>query len=115
MLESRFNPGRGELLSARNRPNVARQQEHSAMLSKVLPIGMAAAFLVAAVALVNAQQPPAAQPGGVVAAQQPAAVATTTFRAKQVLGSKILINNNTSVGTVDDIVFDNAGNLEYLI
>src|SRR5829696_4897113 len=112
MLGSRFNPGRREPLSARNRSNVARSEEFPAMLSKVLPIGMAAAFLVAVVALVNAQQPPAAQPGGVVTGQQPAAAATTTYRAKQILGSKILVNNNTSVGTVDDIVFDSAGNLE---
>ncbi len=38
-----------------------------------------------------------------------------TYRAKQVLGSKILIEGNTAVGTVDDIVFDGAGNLDYLI
>ena len=38
-----------------------------------------------------------------------------TYRAKQILGSKIMIQNNTAIGTVDDIVFDDAGNLEYLI
>jgi sporulation protein YlmC with PRC-barrel domain len=38
-----------------------------------------------------------------------------TFRAKEVLGTKILIDGNTSVGTVDDLVFDDAGNLDYLI
>ncbi|MCI0699961.1 MAG: PRC-barrel domain-containing protein [Planctomycetia bacterium] len=41
--------------------------------------------------------------------------AAPTFRAKQVLGSKILIQNNTAVGTVEDLVFDDAGNMEYLI
>ena len=40
---------------------------------------------------------------------------TTHYRAKQVLGTKILIAGDTAVGTVDDIVFDDAGNLEYLI
>ena len=35
--------------------------------------------------------------------------------AKQVLGTKIMIQGDTAIGTVDDIVFDNAGNLEYLI
>jgi sporulation protein YlmC with PRC-barrel domain len=45
----------------------------------------------------------------------PAAVTTNTFRAKQVLGTKIMIQNNTAVGTVDDLVFDDAGNLEYMI
>src|SRR5262249_25940656 len=34
---------------------------------------------------------------------------------KQVLGTKIMIQNNTAIGTVDDLVFDEAGNLEYLI
>ena len=38
-----------------------------------------------------------------------------TFRAKQVLGTKILMKNNTAVGTVEDLVFDEAGNLEYMI
>lgn len=49
------------------------------------------------------------------AAVEPATTSTTgTYRAKEVLGSKIMIGT-TSVGTVDDIVFDDAGNLEYLI
>lgn len=37
------------------------------------------------------------------------------IRAKQVIGTKILIAGNTAIGTVDDLVFDDAGNLEYLI
>ena len=37
------------------------------------------------------------------------------FRAKQVMGTKILIGGNTAIGTVEDLVFDDAGNLEYLI
>jgi hypothetical protein len=57
-----------------------------------------------------------AQPGkAVVPPGAPAAPATTTYRAKQVLGSKVMIQGNLSIGTVDDIVFDDAGNLEYLI
>ncbi|QJW93194.1 PRC-barrel domain-containing protein [Frigoriglobus tundricola] len=43
------------------------------------------------------------------------AAVNNTFRAKQVLGTKILIQNNTAVGTVEDLVFDDAGNLEYMI
>ena len=38
-----------------------------------------------------------------------------TYRAKEVLGRKILIEGNTAVGTIDDIVFDDAGNLDFLI
>jgi sporulation protein YlmC with PRC-barrel domain len=74
------------------------------MLSNVLRTGGSVAFLLAFTPAVFAQ-----------AAPPVAAAAGTTYRAKQVLGSKIMINNNTQVGTVDDIVFDSAGNLEYLI
>lgn len=45
----------------------------------------------------------------------PPAEAHNHFRAKQVIGTKILIAGNTAIGTVDDLVFDDAGNLEYLI
>jgi hypothetical protein len=48
-----------------------------------------------------------------VSAAEP--VAHNHYRAKQVLGTKILIAGDTAVGTVDDLVFDDAGNLEYLI
>lgn len=44
-----------------------------------------------------------------------AAAAGSHIRAKQVLGTKIFIAGNTGIGTVDDLVFDEAGNLEYLI
>ncbi|MDB5386386.1 MAG: PRC-barrel domain protein [Planctomycetaceae bacterium] len=37
------------------------------------------------------------------------------FRAKQILGSKVNIQGNMSVGTVDDIVLDEHGNVDYLI
>jgi hypothetical protein len=36
-------------------------------------------------------------------------------RAKTVLGSKIMIQNNVGIGTVDDIVFNDDGYIEYLI
>jgi hypothetical protein len=48
-------------------------------------------------------------------AVDPPATTTNTIRAKQVLGTKMMIQNNTAIGTVDDLVFDDAGNLEYLI
>lgn len=37
------------------------------------------------------------------------------YRAKQIIGSKVSIDNNTDVGTVDDIVLDDHGNVDYLI
>lgn len=88
------------------------------MLSNFLRTGTAAGFLLAFGSLASAQQPaPAtpAQPPVRVEAQPATTAAAATFRAKQVLGSKIMLAGNTAVGTVDDIVFDSAGNLDYLI
>jgi sporulation protein YlmC with PRC-barrel domain len=69
-----------------------------------------AALFLAVGGLAFAADPPP-PPGA--APLTPAPVAT--YRAKQVLGTKILLRNDTSVGTVDDIVFDDAGNLEHLV
>lgn len=67
----------------------------------------------AALLLATGGLAPAADPPRVGAPAAP--VAAPTFRAKQVLGTKMMIENNTAIGTVDDLVFDDAGNLEYLI
>jgi hypothetical protein len=60
--------------------------------------------------------------GGLAVAADPpkpgvplAPTALRTYRAKEVLGLKLSIQNNVALGTVDDIVFDEAGNLDYLI
>jgi hypothetical protein len=37
------------------------------------------------------------------------------FRAKQILGSKVTLEGDTAAGTVDDIVIDEHGNVDYLI
>lgn len=37
------------------------------------------------------------------------------FRAKQILGSKVTIESDMSIGTVDDIVLDDTGVVEYLL
>lgn len=53
-----------------------------------------------------------------VTGQAPAATAapaTQTYRAKQILGSKVALQGNTAAGTVDDIVLDDHGNVDYLI
>lgn len=57
--------------------------------------------------------PPPAQPGTGKPVEKE--VATPTFRAKEVLGTKVSISGGTEIGTVDDLVFDEAGNLEYLV
>ncbi len=53
--------------------------------------------------------------GTVPVLADPPAAGHQHIRAKQVIGTKILIAGNTAIGTVDDLVFDDAGNLEYLI
>jgi len=86
------------------------------MTRNVLRTGTAVAFLLAFGELAVAQVPTQVQPAPPAgAAPAPPAGAVHTFRAKDVIGSKVNIQGNTSVGTVDDIVFDDSGNLEYLI
>lgn len=38
-----------------------------------------------------------------------------SYRAKSVLGSKVMIEGEVSIGTVDDIVFSDEGYVDYLI
>ena len=82
------------------------------MMSKFLRYGVMAAFLATvSSASADAQVPqPAPAPNSV-----PGTGVSNQFRAKQVLGTRIMIMGNTAAGTVDDLVFDDAGNLEYLI
>jgi hypothetical protein len=68
------------------------------------------AILCAFAASANAQQPVAQPP----ASGQPAAN-IQPIRAKQVLGSKVFLTGEFGVGTVDDIVFDDGGSVEYVI
>jgi hypothetical protein len=74
------------------------------MTRNSLRLGAAALLLAATGLVVHAQDPKVAPPA-----------AGATFRAKQVLGAKILIQNDTAIGTVEDLVFDDAGNMEYMV
>lgn len=91
---------------------------------------MVALFMVLGAAQASAQEPVRPQPQPVppqpVPVAQPAQVqpgqpatqpqgTPIVYRAKQVLGSKVSISGNLGSGTVDDIVFDDAGNMDYLI
>ena len=44
-----------------------------------------------------------------------AAPQSASYRAKEVLGAKVQIEGERSVGTIDDIVLDDHGNVDYLI
>ena len=59
-------------------------------------------------------QPGTVQPGEVQPGNEAAAL-TAPYRAKQLIGSKVYIQNNTAVGTIDDIVLSDQGMVEYLI
>ena len=79
------------------------------MLSNLLRTGAMAAFLLTAT-VATADEPRTKD------RDQPTKVTGNHYRAKQVLGTKIMIKGDTAaLGTVDDLVFDDAGNLEYLI
>jgi hypothetical protein len=76
---------------------------------------------VGTTALVTAQtQPPTpARPNAPAQTNPPAAApaqqAGQAYRVKQVLGSKVSIQGNVGIGTVDDIVFGDDGMIEYLV
>lgn len=71
------------------------------------------AMAAPAFAQVTAPAQPPAQPGQVRPIEKE--VVTATFRAKEVLGTKVSISGGTAIGTVEDLVFDDAGNLEYMV
>ena len=74
------------------------------MLRKALPIGFLAALWFVGPTLAQAPPP------------KPATVdSPSAHRAKQVLGAKVSLKGEISIGTVDDIVFSDYGQIEYLI
>jgi hypothetical protein len=60
---------------------------------------------------VVAQAAPVPPPTPAPATAQP----QQEYRAKQILGTKVHIQGNIAIGTVDDIVFADDGQLEYLL
>jgi hypothetical protein len=86
------------------------------MVSNFLRIALAPLFLflISPAAPAQQQPPVTVRPANPVP-PQPGTTTQATYRAKQVLGSKVMIQGNTAVGTVEDLVFDDAGNLEYMV
>jgi hypothetical protein len=88
------------------------------MSKTVVRLGALAVLLVAVSAVLAQKQPPPTPqpPAGTKVGEAPASPGTATaYRVKQVLGTKVMIQGNVNIGTVDDIVFDDAGQVEYLI
>jgi len=74
------------------------------------------ALVLAGAGFIAAQERTAVQNGA--AAQQGAAKAAPEpqqYRAKQVLGARVNLEGDVAGGTVDDIVLDENGNVDYLI
>jgi len=69
----------------------------------------------------QAPPPPPVKPAPPATGTAPAAGAPSrtegmqAYRMKQVLGSKVNIQGDVSIGTVDDVVFNDQGEVEYLI
>jgi hypothetical protein len=83
-----------------------------------------ASLVVAQQGQPESEQPPAPAPGEQppVEQSQPAedvapadGQQARTYRAKEVLGAKVTLEGETAAGTVDDIVFDDYGAINYLI
>ena len=92
---------------------------------KTIACRLAVAGLIATAAVAAAQTPtppttpvPAPFTPGTATPATPATPADATpvtYRAKEVLGTRVLVSATQAVGVVDDIVFDDAGSIEYLI
>ena len=90
------------------------------MARNVLPLAALLTFGVGAVLAQTSQPPPPPTPPRATdPAVRPAAGTTTesthAYRAKQILGTKVSITGDINIGTVDDVVFNDAGQVEYLI
>lgn len=86
------------------------------MKSVLFKAAIAAALPLVGLSLYAADPPRADPPAAPGARRAPVdSELPRPLRAKQILGSKISIQNNTGVGIVDDIVLSEGGDVDYLI
>src|SRR4051794_7283336 len=66
---------------------------------------------------VQPQQPATVQPGTQVQPQAPAGDSRQpqTHKVKAVLGTRVSIQGGLAIGTVDDVIFDDDGYIDYLV
>jgi len=91
------------------RLNLARIQELTMMKRMMGRTALLVAAFAGLTAMADDEPKPVAPPG------TPVGEVARPLRAKQVLGARISIQNNTAVGTVDDIVLSDAGDVEYVV
>ena len=87
-------------------------------MSRML-LGIAGMFFATIALAQTAPQPPT-RPADPARPRVEATPTTTAdgghaYRMKQLLGTKVSIRGDLSIGTVDDVVFSDAGQVEYLI
>jgi hypothetical protein len=95
------------------------------MLRNVLPVAALLGLGVGSILAQTAPPPPtpprpvdpAVRPATGTAPATPATTegSSNAYRVKQVLGTKVSLKDNLSIGTVDDVVFTDQGQVEYLI
>ena len=92
------------------------------MLRNLLPVAALLGLGVGGLLAQTKPPPPPTPPRPVDPAVRPAAGtvpategSTHAYRVKQVLGTKVSLKDNLSIGTVDDVVFNDQGQVEYLI
>ena len=78
------------------------------LLSKTLPV--AVTFFFTATVVYAQKDPPPPPRAGAPTAETPRA-----YRVKDLLGTKVSLKGDLSIGTVDDVVITDSGAVEYLI
>ena len=84
------------------------------MVRALLPVA-ALGTLCVGPALGQTAPPRPAEPVRPGATRAPAEGSAQAYRVKDVLGTKVSLKGDVSIGTVDDIVFSDSGQVEYLI
>lgn len=80
-------------------------------LNRFVGAALACCLAAGGATFVHAAPPPPDRPA--TAADR--AAAPQTYRARSILGSKVNIQGNQGIGTVDDIVFGDDGYIDYVI
>jgi len=87
------------------------------MVRMLLPVTLVGMFVGAAAAQTRppATPPRPADPARPAAGTAPAAASPQAYRMKDLLGTKVSLKGDVSIGTVDDVVFSDNGQVEYLV
>jgi hypothetical protein len=97
---------------ARGAPSIF-QLRSAAMVTRLTQWGFAAVLLATAVIVQAQDEAPAPKPKpGAPVPEQPEG---PTIRAREILGSEVTLKENAAGGTVEDLVMDGNGQVEFLV